>query len=101
MCALLLKHTPPPQKGFFAWFNRRVDALTRAFGHAVELVIKRMALAFVLLVVFLGCIWHLFQILPTSFVPQEDQGYAMVAIIMPQAASLDRTEAVAEVNDCP
>jgi multidrug efflux pump len=99
MCALLLKHTPPPQKGFFAWFNRRVEALTLAFGHAVELVIKRMAVAFVLLVVFLVGIWHLFQILPTSFVPQEDQGYAMVAIIMPQAASLDRTQAVADRVD--
>ena len=37
--------------------------------------------------------------LPTSFVPQEDQGYAMVAIIMPQAASLERTQAVAERAD--
>src|SRR6185295_5797557 len=27
MCALMLKHNPPPQRGFFAWFNRRVDAL--------------------------------------------------------------------------
>ena len=99
MCALLLKHNPPPQRGFFAWFNRQVDRVTRGFGHAVEFVIKRMVVAFVLLGVFLYSIWHLFSILPTSFVPQEDQGYAMVAIIMPQAASLDRTQAVAERVD--
>jgi multidrug efflux pump len=99
MCALLLKHTPPPTRGFFAWFNRQVDRLTRGFGHAVEFVIKRMAVAFALLGVFLYAIWHLFSILPTSFVPQEDQGYAMVAIIMPQAASLERTQAVAERAD--
>ena len=49
--------------------------------------------------VFLWAIWHLFHLLPTSFVPQEDQGYAMVAIIMPQAASLERTQAVAERVD--
>ena len=99
MCALLLKHNPPPTRGFFAWFNRKVDGLTRGFGHAVELVIARMLMAFVLLAVFLYAIWHLFQVLPTSFVPQEDQGYAMVAIIMPQAASLERTQAVAERAD--
>jgi multidrug efflux pump len=99
MCALLLEPNPPPQRGFFAWFNRQVDRITRGFGHAVEFVIKRMAVAFVLLAVFLWGIWQLFQTLPTSFVPQEDQGYAMVAIIMPQAASLERTQAVAEKVD--
>jgi multidrug efflux pump len=99
MCALLLKHSPPPTRGFFAWFNRQVDRLTLGFGHAVELVIARMLLAFVLLALFLYAIWHLFHVLPTSFVPQEDQGYAMVAIIMPQAASLERTQAVAERAD--
>ena len=99
MCALLLKHNPPPTRGFFAWFNRMVDKVTLGFGHAVELVIKRMVAAFVLLGVFLLGIWHLFTILPSSFVPQEDQGYAMVAIVMPQSASLDRTQAVSEKVD--
>ncbi len=99
MCAALLKHNPPPTRGPFAWFNRQVDRVTRGFGHAVEWVIKRMLVAFVLLGVFLYAIWHLFQVLPTSFVPQEDQGYAFVAIVMPQSASLSRTQAVAERVD--
>jgi multidrug efflux pump len=99
MCALLLKHNPPPQRGFFAWFNRQVDRVTLAFGDAVAWVIRRAVVALVLLVVFLYAIWHLFHVLPTSFVPQEDQGYAMAAIIMPEAASLDRTQAVAEKVD--
>ncbi|HEY4139635.1 MAG TPA: efflux RND transporter permease subunit, partial [Casimicrobiaceae bacterium] len=99
MCATLLRHNPPPQRGFFAWFNRQVDAVTRGFGHAVEFTIKRMAVALVLLAVFLYAIYHLFTVLPTSFVPQEDQGYALAAIIMPQSASLDRTQAIAEKVD--
>ncbi len=99
MCATLLRHNPPPQRGPFAWFNRQVDRVTTGFGHAVEFVIKRMLVAFVLLGVFLWGIWHLFQQLPTSFVPQEDQGYAFVAIVMPQSASLERTQAVAERVD--
>ncbi len=99
MCALMLKHSPPAQRGFFAWFNRQVDAVTRGFGHAVQWVIARTVIALVLLVVFLWSIWHLFHVLPTSFVPNEDQGYVMAAIIMPQAASLDRTQAIAERVD--
>ena len=99
MCAVMLKHNPPAQRGPFAWFNRQVDRVTQAFGHAVTWVIQRMAVALVLLVVFLYAIWQLFHVLPTSFVPQEDQGYAMAAIIMPQAASLDRTQAIAEKAD--
>jgi len=99
MCAVLLKHNPPPERGFFAWFNRQVDRVTAAFGHAVSYVIEHTAVALVLLVVFLYGIWHLFHVLPTSFVPNEDQGYAMAAIIMPQAASLDRTQDIAEKVD--
>jgi multidrug efflux pump len=99
MCALWLKHNPPPQRGFFAWFNRQVDRVTRAFGHAVVLVIKRMVPAFLLLVVLLGAIGYLFKLLPTSFVPNEDQGYVMAAVIMPDSASLDRTAAVSTKVD--
>ncbi|MBI1283881.1 MAG: multidrug efflux RND transporter permease subunit [Thiobacillus sp.] len=99
MCALLLKPGAPPQRGFFAWFNRRVDGVTQGFGHAVELVIKRSVIALVLFAGFIWSIYHLFSILPSSFVPNEDQGYVMAAIIMPEAASIDRTQAVAEKVD--
>ena len=99
MCATMLKHTPPAQRGFFAWFNRQVDAVTRGFGHAVEFVIRRMFVALALLAFFLWSIYHLFAILPTSFVPNEDQGYVMTAIIMPEAASLERVQSVANKVD--
>jgi multidrug efflux pump len=99
MCGVLLKHGGPPQRGFFAWFNRQVDRVTRGFGHAVDLTIKRMAVAFVLLAVFLYAIWHFFHALPTSFVPNEDQGYGFVVIVMPDGASLERSQGVAERVD--
>jgi multidrug efflux pump len=99
MCSVLLKHKPPPSRGFFAWFNREVDRVTRGFGHAVTIMIARMAIALVLLAVFLYAIWHLFTTLPTSFVPNEDQGYGFVVIVMPDSASLERTQAVAERVD--
>lgn len=95
MCGALLKHSAPPTRGFFAWFNRQVDAITRAFGFAVTLVIRRMGVAFLLLAVLVWLIVHLFKVLPTSFVPNEDQGYVMAMILMPDAASLDRGRSVA------
>ncbi len=99
LAALLLKHTAPPTRGFFAWFNRMFDRLTQAFGRLVVLIIRRMAIAFVFLAFFVWGIVALFRTLPTSFVPNEDQGYVMAAIIMPDAASLDRVVAVADRVD--
>ncbi|MEW6078797.1 MAG: multidrug efflux RND transporter permease subunit [Thermodesulfobacteriota bacterium] len=94
MCGVLLKHTAPPTRGFFAWFNRQVDAVTRGFGHAVMFVIKRVGVSFGVLAVLIWLIIHLFSVLPTSFVPNEDQGYVMSAVIMPDAASMERTRDV-------
>jgi multidrug efflux pump len=99
MCGILLRHRPPPQRGFFAWFNRGFARFTDAFGRAVLLVIRRMAVAFVLLAVMVYAIVHFFMVLPTSFVPNEDQGYVMSATIMPDAASLNRTVDVADRVD--
>ena len=99
MCGVLLRHNEPRTRGLFAWFNRGVDGITRSFGNAVTLVIKRMIIAFIVLAVLVWAIVHLFSILPTSFVPNEDQGYVMAMVIMPDAASLDRTKAVTERVD--
>jgi multidrug efflux pump len=99
MCSVLLKHTAAPKLRFFVWFNRMVDRVTQAFGHAVDLTIKRMLMAFALFAFFIYAIVHLFITTPTSFVPNEDQGYGFVAIVMPDSASLERTQAIAERVD--
>ena len=54
-------------------------------------MIKRMSVAFVLLAIMMWALVHLFRTTPTSFVPNEDQGYVMAQLIMPDAASLNRT----------
>jgi multidrug efflux pump len=99
MCGLMLKHTAPPRRGPFAWFNRLFDRFTLAFGDAVVLMIKRMSVAFVLLAVLIGGLVHLFRSTPTSFVPNEDQGYLMAMVVMPDAASLKRTAQTADRVD--
>jgi len=106
MCAALLKHGAPPQRGpfkwfnrFFAWFNRGFDRFTVGFGEAVVLMIKRMGIAFILLAFLVWALVHLFRTTPTSFVPNEDQGYLMAMVIMPDAASLKRTSETSDRVD--
>ncbi len=91
MCGLMLRHAELKQTGFFGWFNRQVQRITVIFGDLVMLIIKRMAVAFVLLAGLMLLLVILFKSLPTSFVPNEDQGYIMGQLLMPDAASLDRT----------
>jgi multidrug efflux pump len=107
MCAVMLKHAAPSERGifkyfnrFFAWFNRGFDHFTVGFGDAVVFMIKRMVIAFVLLAFMIWGLVHLFIITPTSFVPNEDQGYIMAHMVMPDSASLQRTsQTTAKVDE--
>jgi len=99
MCGFMLKHKEPPKRGPFAWFNRMFDKFTLLFGDAVVLMIKRMGVAFLLLAVMMYALVHLFMTIPTSFVPNEDQGYLFTQVLMPDAASLNRTSAMSDRVD--
>ena len=99
MCAAMLKHAGLRQTGVFGWFNRQFARLTTAFGELVVLMIRRMILAFLILAVLMGVLVHLFRTTPTSFVPNEDQGYIMGMVLMPDAASLKRTSQTSEQVD--
>ena len=87
------------KKGFFGWFNRKFDATTHGYQNWVARVLHkggRMMLAFVLLVV-LG--W-LFLRLPSSFLPEEDQGYVVSNIELPTGATANRTvDVLKQVED--
>ena len=99
MCGLMLKHRAPPQRGPFAWFNRQFDRFTAVFGNLVVFMIERMVVAFAVLAVLIGGLVYLFHTIPTSFVPNEDQGYLMAMVLMPDATSLKRTTRATEVVD--
>ena len=99
MCGVMLRHRSPPQRGPFAWFNRQFDRFTQAFGDSVVFMIKRMSMAFVLLAILIGALAYLFKTIPTSFVPNEDQGYLFPMFAMPDAASINRTSQSTEIVD--
>lgn len=93
MCGIMLKHSKPPEKGFFAWFNRMFSKLTKAYGRSLVLIIKRIFIALGLFIIMALAIVYLFKHIPTSFVPNEDQGYILGQLIMPDSTSLERTVA--------
>jgi HAE1 family hydrophobic/amphiphilic exporter-1 len=95
-CALWLKPIDP-QHGK-NWFYRGFDRIYNAVEHAYLRLIRRMVersglMAIIAGVLIVGAVWALTRI-PTSFIPIEDQGYLLVAAQLPDAASLERTQAV-------
>lgn len=99
MCAVMLTQHHPSEKGFFAWFNRTFAKLTKAYGRSLILIIKYMALALIGFLGMLVVIVILFRSIPTSFVPDEDQGYVLAQLIMPDSTSLERTSTAAQEVD--
>jgi multidrug efflux pump len=96
LAAILLKSTHHEKKGFFRWFENHFAQMTAGYGRAVRSVIRRYVIG---LIVFVGMIVLavlMNKSIPTSFLPPEDQGYLLGAVIMPDAASLDRTSDVGD-----
>jgi hydrophobic/amphiphilic exporter-1 (mainly G- bacteria), HAE1 family len=84
-----------PLKGFFGWFNRGFANATEWYVRVCGFLVRKTAIAIVLLVAFaVGAGW-LGNKVPASFLPDEDQGYLYVNVQLPIAASLERTDAVA------
>ncbi|WP_166424479.1 efflux RND transporter permease subunit [Paraglaciecola sp. 20A4] len=97
LCATMLKpvdNQQKPKTGFFAWFNRQFDATTARYTSGVERVIRRSGrFLLIYLVLVLGLIF-LFTRLPTSFLPDEDQGIMFTQLQLPQGASQERSALV-------
>ena len=94
LAAILIQAKHGEKKGFVKWFDGGFDRLTDRYVVGVKRVLRGWvpALAVFALVVA-GCVW-LFRTIPTSFVPQEDQGYIFVPYFLPDSASLSRTHEV-------
>ena len=95
-CALWLKPIDPQQRKnwFFRGFNRIYEPIEQAYLRLIRRMVEHSGLmAIVAGVLIVGSVWALTRI-PTSFIPIEDQGYLLVAAQLPDAASLERTQAV-------
>lgn len=95
MSAILIKKQPHTSK-FTVWFDKVFGRLTDYYELGARSLIVRPVLG---MLVFFGlciCLALLFFIVPTSFVPNEDQGYLVGVLNMPEGASLNRTESVTD-----
>ncbi|VVP69728.1 Efflux pump membrane transporter BepE [Pseudomonas fluorescens] len=97
LAALLLKPQHGDKNAFFRWFERSFERMTEGYSRSVAFMIKRFVLALLLFAGMIVLILLMAQRIPSAFLPPEDQGYLLGAVIMPDAASLDRTGAVGKV----
>jgi hydrophobic/amphiphilic exporter-1 (mainly G- bacteria), HAE1 family len=83
-----------PLGRFFALFNAAFARVQNGYVGVCALLIRKLILAVILLGVFVGLAGWIGKALPSSFLPDEDQGYFLVNVQLPEAASLQRTSAV-------
>lgn len=100
LCAMILKnnHGKPKRKSpaqlFIDWFNRKFEKLTGRYTKFLQLIINRRVLTFGVLIAFAFGIFSVNKILPTGFIPSEDQGQVYAIIQTPPGTTLERTNAI-------
>ena len=92
LCSLLLRNKPRATKGLYGAFNRWFDRTSDSYLRRSEIVVRHSLRSVILVVLTGGATLWLFHTLPTGFLTSEDQGYLMVSVSLPEAASVERTE---------
>ena len=95
LCSLILKaqHT---ENRFFAPFNRWFERMTQRYTRTVGFTLKHGSFGIIALLLVVGGTLAFFRIIPGSFVPAEDQGYLISAVMLPDGATLKRTATTGE-----
>ncbi len=94
LCGVLLKPGQAEAKGFFKLFNASVVGSNTFYQHLVRLALKGSVIGLCLFAAIIFMSIKGMDSLPTGFVPQEDEGYCMVGVQLPDGATLDRTDLV-------
>jgi HAE1 family hydrophobic/amphiphilic exporter-1 len=97
LAALLLK--PKGQQKsfldpFYRWFNKVFDRFTGGYVGVTRIVIRKMGRSMIFIGIIVVLIVVLFRIVPSGFVPEEDNGYILINLQLPDASSLQRTDEV-------
>jgi HAE1 family hydrophobic/amphiphilic exporter-1 len=98
LAALLLKPRTPSRgllRRFFDWFNRAFERATEGYVRWSAVLVRKTVVVVGLLVAFGATAGFFANRVPSSFLPDEDQGYAFVNLQLPNGASLERTTAAA------
>ncbi len=106
MCAIFLTPRKPAKFFLYKWFNKVFDKTLNGYTGMTGHMLKHPIVS---LVIFAGIIFAAFWGFtkwPTSYIPQEDQGYFMTSVQLPTGASLERTDSImrriqADISDIP
>ncbi|MEQ1144121.1 multidrug efflux RND transporter permease subunit AdeJ [Acinetobacter soli] len=98
LCATLLKQHDPNKKPsnnvfarFFRWFNHSFDRLSNGYQNGVGRMLHHKLFSGLLYAAVVGILVFVFVKLPSSFLPEEDQGIVLTLVQLPPNATLDRT----------
>ncbi|MBX7041260.1 MAG: multidrug efflux RND transporter permease subunit [Ignavibacteria bacterium] len=97
LSALLLKpkgEKKSPLEKFYRWFNKHFDRFTNGYVNFTSAFVKKSFRSLLIIGVIIALLVLLFGVVPGGFVPEEDNGYFMVHLQLPDASSLQRTEEV-------
>ncbi|MGO4282380.1 multidrug efflux pump [Cupriavidus sp. OV038] len=99
LCATMLKPIEKGdhgehKKGFFGWFNRSFIRSTQRYERSVVGILKRRVPYLIIYVLIVAGMAFLFTRIPTSFLPEEDQGVLYAQVQTPAGATAERTQAV-------
>ncbi|MGO3911733.1 efflux RND transporter permease subunit [Huaxiibacter chinensis] len=97
LCATLLKPSSADhheKKGFFGWFNHLFDKSVDHYSNSVSGILRKTGRYLVVYVLIVGGMAVLFLKLPTSFLPEEDQGVFMTMVQLPAGATQTRTQQI-------
>ncbi|OLP62247.1 multidrug efflux RND transporter permease subunit [Xaviernesmea oryzae] len=100
LCASFLKQVQKghhhEKRGFFGWFNRSFDRASHGYSGWVAWLIRRTGRFMAIYLVVLIALGYMFIRLPSSFLPDEDQGFVIVLMQLPSEATGHRTDEVIE-----
>lgn len=99
LCALVLRPHQGPPNAFFRWFNHAFLRLTQRYTATVAWLMRRALVGAVLFIGMVLLTATLWKMTPASLVPEEDQGYYIAAVYLPDGASLERTDRVVKQVD--
>jgi hydrophobe/amphiphile efflux-1 (HAE1) family protein len=98
LCATLLKQVEAghhhEKRGFFGWFNRTFDKTANRYQGWVGKLVKHSVLGMLALLIVIGGVGILYKNMPSSFLPEEDQGYFITLMSLPTGATDERTQEV-------
>ena len=105
LCALLLKNSHREAtfaeekkttllQRFFRKFNQGYNAVAGKYSGLISVIAGRRVVTVLLLLIFIGATWGINTVLPTGFIPTEDQGVVYIDVTTPTGATVERTERV-------